>query len=214
MDEVIGGLKQQGAVVVDPADVPSVVDANRAQNCLNWSPCSEQENANGPDLSRSVAFKYRMNRDFHAWLKSLGAKAPVKSLTELRQWNIAHQKAGAIKYGQALLDISDEMDVNADRARYEADRRKDIELAGTNGIDAAMKANRLDALLFPGVSSAAIAAKPGYPTVTVPYAFIPVSSTGFPAGFEPRPAPFNVSFTGMACSEPRLISLAFAFEQA
>ena len=94
----------------------------------------------------------------------------MKTLTELREWNIAHQRAGAIKYGQAQLDISDEMDVDADRARYEADRRKDIVLAATNGIDAAMKANRLDALLFPGASGAGIAARPGYPTVTVPYA--------------------------------------------
>ena len=142
----------------------------------------------------------------------------MKTLTALRQWNIAHQRAGAIKYGQALLDISDELDVRADQARYEADRRKDILLSGTNGIDAALKANRLDALLFPGVSSAGIAAKPGYPTVTVPYGFVPVpNGTGanaFPAGFDPKPAPYNVSFTGTACSEPRLIELAYAFEQA
>ena len=46
------------------------------------------------------------------------------------------------------------MDVKADRARYEADRRKDIASAGTNGIDAALKAHQLDALLFPGVRGA------------------------------------------------------------
>src|SRR6185295_16564198 len=144
---------------------------------------------------------------FNTWLQSLGPKAPVKSLTELRQWNIAHQRAGAIKYGQANLDISDEMDVQADRFRYEADRRKDISLSATNGIDAAMKANRLDALLFPGVTSANIGARPGYPTVTVPYALVPVlqgtGTAAFPAGFDPRPAPFNVSFTASACMEPK-----------
>ncbi len=218
MNDVIAVLKQQGAVIVDPSDIPSVVDSNPARNFLNWSPCSGLENAKGLDLSCSVAFKYGMKRDFNAWLQSLGSKAPVKTLTELRQWNIAHQRAGAIKYGQANLDISDEMDVQADRARYESDRRKDILLSATNGIDAAMKANRLDALLFPGVSSANIGARPGYPTVTVPYALLPVppgtGAAAFPAGFEPKPAPFNVSFTGSACMEPRLISLAFAFEQA
>ena len=36
----------------------------------------------------------------------------------------------------------------------------------------------------------------------------------FPSGFNAKPAPFGVSFTGMACSEPRLIELAYAFEQA
>jgi amidase len=218
MNDVIAVLKQQGATVVDPANIPSVVDTNPVNNFINWNPCSGLEQAKGLDISCSVAFKYGMKRDFNAWLKSLGDKAPVKSLTELREWNITHQRAGAIKYGQAQLDISDEMDLGADRARYESDRRKDIFLSATNGIDAALKKDRLDALLFPGVSSAGLAARPGYPTVTVPYALVPVvvppGQPAFPAGFEPRPAPFNVSFTGTACSEPKLIALAYAFEQA
>src|SRR6185503_19209314 len=100
-------------------------------------------------------------------------------------------------------------------SKYDADRRKDILLSATNGIDAAMKANQLDALLFPGVASENIGARPGYPTVTVPYALLPVTGTGanaFPAGFDPKPAPYGVSFTGGACSEPKLITLAYAFE--
>jgi amidase len=218
MDDAIAVLKAQGAIVVDPADIPSVADTNAANNFLNWNTCSGLENAKGLDANCSVVLKYGMKRDFNAWLKSLGDKAPVKTLTELRQWNITHQRAGSIKYAQANLDISDEMDVQADRSRYEADRRKDILLGGTNGIDAALKAHRLDALLFPGVSSAGIAARPGYPTVTVPFGFVPVpagtGATAFPAGFEPKPSPYNVSFTGTACSEPKLIELAYAFEQA
>jgi len=218
MDDAIAVLKAQGAVIVDPADIPSVADTNAANNFLNWNTCSGLENAKGLDANCSVVLKYGMKRDFNAWLKSLGDKAPVKTLTDLRQWNITHQRAGSIKYAQANLDISDEMDVQADRSRYEADRRKDILLGGTNGIDAALKAHRLDALLFPGVSSAGIAARPGYPTVTVPFGFVPIpagtGATAFPAGFEPKPSPYNVSFTGTACSEPKLIELAYAFEQA
>jgi len=218
MDEAIAVLKAQGAVIVDPADIPSVADTNAANNFLNWNTCSGLENAKGLDANCSVVLKYGMKRDFNAWLKSLGDKAPVKTLADLRQWNITHQRAGSIKYAQANLDISDEMDVQADRSRYEADRRKDILLGGTNGIDAALKAHRLDALLFPGVSSAGIAARPGYPTVTVPFGFVPIpagtGATAFPAGFEPKPSPYNVSFTGTACSEPKLIELAYAFEQA
>ena len=57
-----------------------------------------------------------MKRDFNAWLASLGPTAPVKTLTELRACNIAHASRGAIKYGQSQLDISDEMDVETDRA--------------------------------------------------------------------------------------------------
>ncbi len=93
----------------------------------------------------------------------------MKTLTELRLWNLAHTQAGALKYGQSNLDISDEMDLERDKARYEADRAKDIRLAGTTGIDAAMATHQLDALLFPGGSGASIAARPGYPTVIVPF---------------------------------------------
>ena len=218
MNEVIGVLKAQGAVVVDPTDIPSVIATDSIANFINWNPCSGLDNAKGRDAGCSVAFKYGMKRDFNAWLHSLGNKAPVKTLTALRQWNVAHQAAGAIKYGQQNLDISDEMDTTLDKSRYEADRRKDILLSATNGLDAALKAGSLDALLFPGVSSANIAARTGYPTVTVPYGFVPVpagtGTSAFPAGFNPKPVPFNVSFTGTACSEPKLIELAFAFEQA
>ncbi len=180
-----------------------------------WPTCSGLDSAKGQDADCSIVFKYGMKRDFNAWLASLGAAAPVKTLTELRQWNVAHQRAGAIKYGQAQLDISDGMEIEADQARYHADRARDLLVSATNGIDAVMRQHRLDALLFPGASGASIAAKPGYPTVIVPFGLVPNEPTlPFPAGFNPAPAPFGVSFTGLACSEPRLIQLAYAFEQA
>jgi amidase len=105
---------------------------------------------------------------------------------------------------------------------------------------AAYKANNLEALLFPGPSSAGIASKPGYPTVLVPFGMIPNPATPFgaggrggrggdgrggdtaaapppmplPPGFDPKPQPFGVGFTGGACSEPKLLELAYSFEQA
>ena len=173
MAEAIAILQREGAVIVDPADIPSVLATDPAMNALKWSTCSGTGGAKGKDEDCSVVFKYGMKRDFNAWLASLGPRAPLRTLAELRAFNLAHASRGAIKYGQSQLDISDEMDVDADRARYEADRKKDISLAGTQGIDAVMKAQRLDALLFPGSSGAAIAAKPGYPTVLVPFAFVP-----------------------------------------
>jgi amidase len=103
-----------------------------------------------------------------------------------------------------------------------ADREKDLRLSAAEGIDAVMTEHHLDAILFPGGSGAAIAAKPGYPTVMVPFGFVPnvpfaggsTPPPAFPAAFDPKPAPYGVSFTGMACSEPRLLELAYAFEQA
>ncbi|HMG34139.1 MAG TPA: amidase family protein [Blastocatellia bacterium] len=215
MEEAIAILKQQGAVIVDPVEIPSIVSTDPHENFLLWPTCSGLDNSKGKDAACSIVFKYGMKRDFNKWLASLGPAAPFKTLTALREWNVAHQKAGSIKYGQALLDISDEIDLQADRARYQADREKDLRLAATNGIDAAMNKYQLDALLFPGPGSAAIAAKPGYPTVIVPFGFVPNSpTTPFPEGFAAKPSPFGVGFTGMACSEPRLIELAYAFEQA
>jgi amidase len=215
MADAIDTLRREGAIIVDPADIPSVVDPDPANNFLTWNICSGATGARGSDAGCSVVFKYGMKRDFNAWLRTLGPGAPVKTLTELRRFNLARTPRGAIKYGQSNLDISDEMDLEADRARYEADRAKDLALAGARGIDAVMKAHQLDAILFPGWSGANIAARPGYPTVIVPFGMVRnIQTPPFPDGFEARPAPFGVSFAGMACSEPRLIELAYAFEQA
>jgi amidase len=215
MAEAIAILQREGATIVDPTDIPSIVSSDPQSNFLLWPACMSLDNNKGKDADCSIVMKYGMKRDFNKWLASLGAAAPVKTLTELRQWNVAHQKAGAIKYGQARLDISDEMDVVADRVRYQADREKDLLLSAINGIDAAIKQHNLDALLFPGASGYELAARPGYPTIIVPFGFVPNAPTPpFPESFNAKPAPYGISFTGTACSEPRLIELAYAFEQA
>jgi amidase len=200
---------------VDPVNVPSVVDPDPQSNFLSWNICSGAEDGKGKDADCTVVLKYGMKRDFNAWLASLGPSAPVRSLTELREWNLAHAKADTLKYGQSNLDISDEMDVDRDRVRYQADRARDIRLAGTHGIDEVMAAERLDALLFPGSSGAGISARVGYPTVIVPFGMVPNEpNPPFPPGFNARPAPYGVSFAGRACSEPRLLGFAYAFERA
>ena len=214
MNDAIAALRAAGATVVDPANLPSVVTTDPDRSTLAWPICSGAGNAKGRDQNCSTVFKYGMKRDFNAWLAMLGPAAPVKTLGELRAWNRAHERAGTLKYGQAQLDISDEMDVEADRARYLADREKDIRLNGPEGIDAVMREHKLDALLFPSNFGANVAARPGYPTVIVPFGLVAADARGFPATFDPKPSPFGVSFTGLACSEPRLIELAYAFEQA
>ena len=214
MAAAIDVLKAQGATILDPADIPSVVDKDPANNFLLWNTCSGAEQGKLKDAECSTVLKYGMKRDFDKWLASLGPSAPVKTMSELRAWNTAHKAAGSLKYGQSNLDISDEMDIVADRARYERDRAKDVRLTATHGIDEVMKAQQLDALLFPGGSGAALAAKPGYPTVIVPFGFVPNTNAAFPPGFDPKPQPYGIAFTGTACSELRLVQLAYAFEQA
>ncbi|HIE91416.1 MAG TPA: amidase [Acidobacteria bacterium] len=202
MAEAIEVLRQQGAVIVDPADIPSVIDPDPANNLL------------ASDNPSSV-LSYGMKRDFNAWLATLGDSAPVKTLTELREWNLAHEQSGTLKYGQARLDGADQLDLEAARAEYEADRARDLRLNGEHGIDEVMMNLELDALLFPASSGAGISARPGYPTVIVPFGFTQAEpDPPLPDGFDVRPRPFGVSFAGMACSEPRLLELAYAFEQA
>jgi amidase len=223
MVRAIEVLKRQGAEIVDPVVIPSFVEQDAKKNFLLWPYCSGADQAKGKDQNCSVNFKYGMKRDFNQWLASLGAAAPVKTLTELREWNLAHAKAGAIKFGQSRIDISDEMDLEGDRSRNEADVKKDQLLSRTNGIDAVLQANHLDAILTPASSAADLSARAGYPLIVVPFAMVPNGGGGrggqprqnsYPAGFDPQPAPYGVGFTGAACSEPRLLGIAYAFEQA
>jgi amidase len=210
MNEAIQILRQEGATVIDPTDIPSVVDGTVANNLLLNATCTTTKAANC-----SVVLAYGFKRDFNAWLTSLGEAAPVKTLTELRAFNTANAARGAIKYGQTLLDFSDEMDLTADRARYEADRARDIYLTATHGIGEVMDRNKLDAVLFPSNIGANVAARPGYPSVIVPFGRVPnVGNPPFPDGFNAQPANLGVTFTSTACNEGRLIELAYAFEQA
>ena len=224
MVDAIDVLRRAGAVIVDPANLPSVLDPDPQKNPTLISICSGTDNARGKDASCSVVLKYGMKRDFNAYLATLGASAPVKSLAELRAFNQAHARANAVRYGQSNLDISDEMDLVQDRSRYEADRARDIALAGDRGLKAAIEDHRLDALMFPGWQISNLAARPGYPEIVVPLGVVPAGAGGgggagaganpFPAGFDPKPSPYSAAFVGLACSEPRLIEIAFAFEQA
>jgi amidase len=215
MTDAIAVLRQQGATVVDPADLPSFVATSANDSFPLFDYCSGAEHAKGKDSGCTIGFKYGMKRDFNAWLASLGASAPVKTLTELRQWNLAHAKANAIKFQQSRLDISDEIDLVADKARYDADHAKDHRLSRDQGIDAVLKMHTLDAIITPGGSGAGVTARAGYPIIAVPFAMVPnAPNQPFPAGFVAKPAPYGVGFVGAQCSEPRLIALAYAFEQA
>jgi amidase len=213
--EAIAVLKQQGAIVVDPADIPSFVAQTANDSFPLWDFCSGAEHAKGKDDNCSINFKYGMKRDYNAWLATLGPSAPVKSLKEHIEWNRAHAKAGAIKYGQSRFEISDETDLVADKARLDADDAKDRRLSRDQGIDGVLKAYNLDAFITPGGSGAGIASRAGYPIIAVPFALVPnAPQQPLPAGFNAKPAPFGVGFVGAQCSEPTLIEIAYAFEQA
>jgi amidase len=210
VDAAIAVIQAQGGTVV-MTDIPSRVDGTLTA----WGICAGAADSKAnDDTNCSVVLKYGFKRDFNLWLDSLGNASSINSLSELMAFNLANAGNNAIKYAQTRFDISEEMDLAADAARYAEDRATDIFLTATNGIDAVMAAENLDALLFGGASSADLAARPGYPTVIVPFGFVPNAPAGLPADFNPLPQPFGISFTGSAFDEPTLIRLAYAFEQA
>lgn len=218
LDEAIAILRDAGATIVDPADVPSALATDWNENLLVRGTCSRGPSFKGDDDECSVVLKYSFKRDINGWLASLGGTAQVSTLTELRQWNIDNAVRGTLRYAQHSLDISDEMDLflEDDQRRYYADRAKDVELAGEKGFDAVLQEHDLDALLFVGSRANGFLAKAGYPSVTVPFGMVANTAgdlTAYPEGFEPRPAPMGVTLAGTECSDPRLIALAYAFEQ-
>lgn len=214
MQEAIAVLESKGAVIVDPAVIPSHVASEADDNQLLFGNCYDTQ-VRGNDQDCSVVMKYGMKRDFDQYLDSLGDAAPVDSLAALREFNLDHPQRQAIKYQQQELDFSDEMDVERDRARYEADRARDLRLTRTEGIDAALEKDKLDALLIPSWAGEQLADKAGYPQIIVPFGTVPLAlDPPLPADFDAAPIPFGVAFMGTACSEPALIKLAYAFEQA
>jgi len=94
-------------------------------------------------------------------------------------------------------------------AEYQSARAMDLQAAKVRGLDAYMDAHRLDAVLFPGAVGCAIAAKAGYPSVQVPAGMI--SGVG---GTHTPDYPLGATFAGRAWSEPTLLRIAYAFEQA
>ncbi len=166
-----------------------------------------------PDCS--TVLLYGQKRDMNAYLANRTG-APVGSLSDIIALNLIIP--GAIKYGQAIFEAADTLDLSpgsADTLRYVADRAEDLSRsrgaldAVYNGPDGtAGTADDFDAILLSGNSQAGTTAKAGYPSVSVPGGFLP------PSGVIVNAFPSNVTFTGRAFSEPRLIALAYAFEQA
>jgi amidase len=170
-----------------------------------------------PPAGCGSALLYGFKRDLNAYLATLGPGSMVHSLSEVIAFNTANA-AVALKYGQILAELSDSIDISpgsADTIQYTDARAQDIVKSrgaldfvynGADGIQGT--ADDFDALLFSGNSGAGTPAKAGYPSITVPGGFAP------PAAPIVNPTPSGVTFSGRAFSEPQLIGLAYAFEQA
>jgi amidase len=206
MLDAIAALRAQGAFVADPYEIPNQAAISAFGICVSFP----------APANCSTVLMYGQKHDLNAYLTTR-PNAPVHTLADIIAFNNANPVV-ALKYGQAIFLAANQLDTSpgsADTQRYLADRALDLALTRT-GLDAVFNGpdgvkgtdDDFDAILFPQNRGAAAPAKAGYPSIVVPGGFIP------PAPPVINAAPFGVTFTGRAFSEPRLIALAYAFEQA
>ncbi len=195
MEAALREMKRQGAEIVDPADVPT---------------------AGKFGDSETEVLLYEFKADLNAYLGALGPLAPVHSMQEVIDFNERHRDKEMPYFGQDLMIKAQAKGPLTSQPYLDA-LEKDHKLARTEGIDAVMKKNRLDALVAPtggpawctdlingdhsAGGSSTPAAVAGYPNINVPAGY----AWGLPVG---------ISFFGAANSEALLIKLAYAFEQA
>jgi len=157
---------------------------------------------------RPVIYLYELKHDLNAYLRDWAKGTKMRTMADIIAFNAANADR-TLRFGQDIFLASEASEGGLDAIEYIAARRQDIRAARTLGIDAYMEQHKLDAILFPGRNGSAIAAKAGYPSVLVPAGMV----SG--VGTTPTPDyPFGATFTGRAWSEPVLLRLTYAFEQA
>ncbi|MBS4174976.1 amidase family protein [Bacillus sp. FJAT-49736] len=144
---------------------------------------------------------YEFKADVNAYLRQIDSSLPVRSLKDLIEFNQKDPEA-MLKYGQAVLEESEATSGTLTELDYVQALEEDIYLSTEQGIDYALQEHGVDAIIFPQFFGASIAAKAGYPSITVP------------AGYTKDGEPVSITFTGTAYSEPILLKLSYAFEQA
>ncbi|KAG5040898.1 hypothetical protein AAZX31_05G138500 [Glycine max] len=149
------------------------------------------------DQSEDIAMAYEFKLSLNAYLRDLVA-SPVRSLADVIAFNKKHPKLEKLKeYGQDLMLIAQK--TNGVRELKEA--VLNMARLSHNGFEKLMITKKLDAVVVPFSFFVSILARGGYPGVTVP------------AGYE-KGAPFGIIFGGLKGSEPKLIEIAYSFEQA
>jgi amidase len=207
MRETISVLEAQGAVIVR-ANIPTegwIGGPGTEMAILNRNP--ESPTLNQP-VRRPIVFLYELKHDLNVYLRDWATGTAMQSLADIIAFNAAHANR-ALRFGQDLFLAAEATRGDLSELEYLSARQMDLRASRTLGLDAYMDRHQLDAVLFPGTTGAPIAAKAGYPSVQVP--------AGFVAGMRNNDTPeypYGATFTGRAWSEPILLRLAYAFEQA
>ncbi len=192
MDECLALMKSAGAQIIDPVEF-SKFEAWRD--------------------SETEVLLYEFKNDLNDYLGHRGAA--VKSLADCIAFNRLHAREEMPYFGQELMEQAQEKGPLSEKG-YKAALSKNHRLTRKKGIDALLKQHNLDAITGPTAGPAWLTdwvngdrvdsgcasppAVAGYPHITVPAGF----SFGLPLG---------ISFFGAAWSEPKLIRIAYAFEQ-
>ncbi|KAH7882880.1 amidase signature domain-containing protein [Phlebopus sp. FC_14] len=199
-EQALETLKELGATIVDPADMPSAY---------------EIYNSNNETVVLDVDFKVQLN----AWFNSLISNpSGVTSLADLIMFDDNNPSLEEpTNYTDQSILIESEATTGFNSSYYDS-LAFDKELGATRGIDAALEMWTLDALVLPAPGYTTVpAAIAGYPIVTVPLGFYPDNVTIQSAGpntVYPAPGvPIGLSFLGTAWSEYALIGFAYAYEQ-
>jgi amidase len=158
---------------------------------------------------RPTIYLYELKHDLNAYLRDWAKGTRMHTMADIIAFNAAHADR-ALRFGQDIFLASEASEGGLEAIEYIAARRMDIRATRTLGIDAYVDEYKLDAILFPSRNGAAVAAKAGYPSVQVPAGMV----AGAGAMRTTPEYPFGATFTGRAWSEPVLLRLAYAFEQA
>jgi amidase len=196
VNTAIERMRELGAEIIDNADILTAKQMRDSESEL-------------------TVFFYEFKADLNAYLAEL-VESPVRSMEEVIAFNNAHAEQELLYFGHNLMVKAQETTSLEDKTYLDA-LAENRRLAREEGIDAVMDEHKLDALVMPttgpawcidlvngdhhGGSSAQPAALAGYPAITVPAGYT----------FE---LPIGITFMGRAYSEPILIKLAYAFEQA
>lgn len=155
MNRVIDELKDAGAVIIDPVEIPTA-----------------------GKLNGYAVLVYEFKAALNAYLAQLSSAVPVHSLRDVIAYNEEHAEA-ALKYGQTILIESEATSGTLTETDYLQNRLEDLRMSRTEGLDSVIQEYKLDAILFPANYGAAIAAKAGYPSVCVPAGY---TKEGVPLG--------------------------------
>ncbi|ERN51489.1 amidase family protein [Alkalihalophilus marmarensis] len=170
-------LSHAGAKVIDDVKIPS--------STRKWS---------------YNVLTYEFKANVNKYLSELDSSISVRTLTDIIDWNKNHHEK-ALKYGQSLLIEADKTSGKLTEKDYLKALNEDAYFSATEGIDAVLREHQLDVIVFPNNLGAAIPAKAGYPSITVP------------AGYTESGEPVGITFTAKAWQEPLLIEIAEAFEK-